>query len=129
MTATPGSPSKRYSLSRASITALTRLPRRHRVSPELSASRLSPERITAPADIFEALTATDRPYHAPKTLSQTMRIVTMCAGVHICPDLFALFFRSGLYSEYARQLLAPEQIDEVDVPAILSAVPGPETRA
>jgi hypothetical protein len=97
----------------------------------LSAAELSvPERIMALADIFEALTATDRPYHAPKTLSQTMRIMSsMCAAGHICPDLFALFVSSGLHVEYARQFLAPEQIDEVDVSAILSAVPGLETRA
>ena len=97
----------------------------------LAAGELSvPERIMALADIFEALTATDRPYHAPKTLSQTMRIMSsMCAGGHICPDLFALFVRSGLHMEYGRQFLAPEQIDEVDVSAILSGVPGLETRA
>jgi HD-GYP domain-containing protein (c-di-GMP phosphodiesterase class II) len=97
----------------------------------LAAGELSiPERIMALADIFEALTATDRPYHAPKTLSQAMRIMSsMCAGGHICPDLFALFVRSGLHVEYGRQFLETEQIDEVDVTAILSAVPGSETRA
>jgi HD-GYP domain-containing protein (c-di-GMP phosphodiesterase class II) len=97
----------------------------------LAAGDLSvPERIMALADIFEALTATDRPYHAPKTLSQAMRIMSsMCAGGHICPDLFALFVRSGLHREYGRRFLAPEQMDSVDVTAILTAAAGRETRA
>jgi HD-GYP domain-containing protein (c-di-GMP phosphodiesterase class II) len=82
-----------------------------------------PERIMAIADIFEALTAADRPYHAPKTLSKAIWIMSsMCAEGHLCPGLFGLFLRSGLYLEYAQQYLQPEQIDEVDVEAVIQSV-------
>jgi HD-GYP domain-containing protein (c-di-GMP phosphodiesterase class II) len=83
----------------------------------LSAERLSvPERIMAIADVFEALTAADRPYKAPKTLSQSLRIMAFFRDDgHICPELFELFLRSGTYLSYAEQYLEPEQIDEVDL--------------
>jgi HD-GYP domain-containing protein (c-di-GMP phosphodiesterase class II)/HAMP domain-containing protein len=89
----------------------------------LTAEDLSrPERIMAIADIFEALTASDRPYKKAKTLSESIRIMSfMCRDGHICPDLFALFLRSGVYLEYARAFLAPEQIDDVDVAQYLAA--------
>jgi len=88
----------------------------------LKAEDLSlPERIMAIADIFEALTASDRPYKKAKTLSESIRIMSfMCRDGHICPDLFALFLRSGVYLEYARAFLAPEQIDDVDVAQYLA---------
>ena len=73
-------------------------------------------RIMAIADIFEALTASDRPYKKAKTLSEAVRIMSrMTEDAHIDPDLFALFLRSGVYLEYAKKFLAPEQIDEVNV--------------
>jgi HD-GYP domain-containing protein (c-di-GMP phosphodiesterase class II) len=83
----------------------------------LTAEALSvPSRIMAIADIFEALTAADRPYKKAKPLSVCIDIL---AGFrdrhHIDPDLFALFLRSGLYRTYAEQFLRPEQIDEVDI--------------
>jgi HD-GYP domain-containing protein (c-di-GMP phosphodiesterase class II) len=89
----------------------------------LKAEDLSlPERIMAIADIFEALTASDRPYKKAKTLSESIRIMSfMCKDGHICPDLFALFLRSGVYRDYARTFLSPEQIDEVDVAQYLGA--------
>ncbi|MGD8616343.1 MAG: hypothetical protein PVI91_11840 [Gammaproteobacteria bacterium] len=72
------------------------------------------------ADIFEALTASDRPYKKAKTLSESIRIMaSMCKEGHICPDLFALFLRSGVYLEYAQTHLSPEQIDAVDVAEFL----------
>jgi HD-GYP domain-containing protein (c-di-GMP phosphodiesterase class II)/HAMP domain-containing protein len=87
----------------------------------LTADDLSvPERIMAIADIFEALTASDRPYKKAKTLSESIRIMaSMCKEGHICPDLFALFLRSGVYLEYAQTHLSPEQIDAVDVAEFL----------
>jgi HD-GYP domain-containing protein (c-di-GMP phosphodiesterase class II) len=90
----------------------------------LSAAQLSiPERVMAVADIFEALTAADRPYHAPKTLSKTVAIMSsMCTGGHICPDLFVLMLESGVYLDYAKQYMKPEQIDDVDVAAIVSSL-------
>ena len=74
-----------------------------------------PARVMAIADIFEALTAADRPYKAPKTLSESLRIMrAMVKDNHIDPDLFKLFLESGVYRQYASEHLKPEQIDEVD---------------
>ncbi|TXH37327.1 MAG: GAF domain-containing protein [Rhodospirillaceae bacterium] len=73
------------------------------------------------ADIFEALTACDRPYKAPKTLSESIGImVEMKRTGHIDPDLFDLFLRSGIYRRYADRFLEPYQIDEVDIAASLA---------
>jgi len=75
-----------------------------------------PARVMAIADIFEALTAADRPYKPPKTLSESIKIMRfMVKDQHIDPDLFKLFLESGVYKEYAKQNLKPEQIDEVDL--------------
>ena len=79
-----------------------------------------PARIMAIADIFEALTAADRPYKQPKTLSESIRIMTfMKKDNHIDPDLFDLFIESGVYLDYAHRFLRPEQIDAIDVDAVL----------
>jgi len=87
----------------------------------LAAEQLSvPARIMAIADIFEALTAADRPYKAPKTLSESIRImVRMAREQHIDAELLALFLSSGVYLTYAHKYLHPEQLDEVDVPGYL----------
>ncbi|SCA55862.1 HD-GYP domain [Candidatus Terasakiella magnetica] len=75
-----------------------------------------PARMMAVADIFEALTAADRPYKLPKTLSQSVKIMSfMVKDNHIDKDLFELFLSSGKYKEYAEKFLKPEQIDEVDI--------------
>lgn len=75
-----------------------------------------PARVMAIADIFEALTAADRPYKPPKTLSESLRIMQfMVKDQHIDPDLFKLFIESGVYKEYAKQYLTPEQIDDEEV--------------
>ena len=75
-----------------------------------------PARIMAIADIFEALTARDRPYKTPKKLSECIAIMArMSEAAHIDADLFALFLTSGVYRRYAEAFLLPEQIDEVDV--------------
>ena len=83
----------------------------------LAAADLSmPERIMAIADVFEALTATDRPYKPPKTLSESLKIMGFFRDDgHICPELFDLFLTSGAYLDYAKQHLQPEQIDDVDI--------------
>ena len=88
----------------------------------LGAAELSiPERIMAIADIFEALTATDRPYLRPKTLSTALRIMgSMRDDGHICPDLFELFLKSGIYHEYGRSHLTERQLDEVDISLLVS---------
>lgn len=73
-----------------------------------------PARIMAIADIFEALTASDRPYKKGKTLSEALRIMSfMKQDKHIDAELFDLFVHAGIYKEYARRYLKAEQIDEV----------------
>jgi len=75
-----------------------------------------PARIMAIADVFEALTASDRPYKEPKTLSQSIKILSfMVKDQHLDSDIFKLFLTSGLYKKYAKEHLKPEQIDEVDI--------------
>ena len=78
-----------------------------------------PARMVAVADVFEALTAADRPYKKAKTLSESLRIMGfMSKDDHIDPDLFDCFVREGVYLRYAEQFLKTEQIDEVDVGAL-----------
>jgi HD-GYP domain-containing protein (c-di-GMP phosphodiesterase class II) len=75
-----------------------------------------PARIMAIADIFEALTAADRPYKKAKTLGESLRIMAgMRARKHIDADLFRLFLESGVYKEYAERFLSADQIDPVDI--------------
>jgi HD-GYP domain-containing protein (c-di-GMP phosphodiesterase class II) len=72
-------------------------------------------RMMAIADIFEALTASDRPYKKAKTLSEALRIMQrMKEDRHIDPDLFELFLASGVHLEYGRRFLRPDQLDMVD---------------
>jgi len=78
-------------------------------------------RLMGIADIFEALTAKDRPYKEGKTLTESLTILgRFKENGHIDPDLFDVFIREKVYLDYARQFLAPEQIDAVD----LSKIPG-----
>jgi HD-GYP domain-containing protein (c-di-GMP phosphodiesterase class II) len=73
------------------------------------------------ADIFEALTAKDRPYKKGKTLSESLEILgKFKENGHIDPDLFDVFVRKGVYRKYAQMFLDPEQLDEVDE----SRIPG-----
>jgi HD-GYP domain-containing protein (c-di-GMP phosphodiesterase class II) len=78
-------------------------------------------RVMAIADIFEALTATDRPYKKGKTLSEALQIL---AGFklrnHIDPDLFDIFIREKVYLDFAHRFMDREQIDTVDE----SRIPG-----
>lgn len=93
--------------------------------PELSI----PMRIMAIADIFEALTASDRPYKKAKTLSEAIHILYFFKkDRHIDGELFDLFLTSGIYRRYAERFLRPEQIDEVDIAAYLGPVPAPGVR-
>ncbi len=81
-----------------------------------------PARMMAIADIFEALTAVDRPYKEGKPLSETLGLMAgMCHGGHIDPELFGLFVRARVYLRYAERFLPAEQIDRVDEAAILAA--------
>lgn len=79
-------------------------------------------RMMAIADIFEALTAVDRPYKKGKTLSEALRIMArMRDDQHIDPDLFELFLSSGVWRDYAERFLRPEQIDAVDLASFAGA--------
>jgi HD-GYP domain-containing protein (c-di-GMP phosphodiesterase class II) len=81
-----------------------------------------PARMMAIADIFEALTAADRPYKKAKSLSEAIKIMSfMKKDQHIDPDLFELFLQSGVYLDYARRFLDDGQIDEVDIGAYLNS--------
>lgn len=76
------------------------------------------------ADIFEALTAKDRPYKAGKTLTESLTILgKFKEGSHIDPDLFDIFIREKVYLTYAQKFLDPAQIDEVDVGKIPGYTP------
>ncbi len=78
-------------------------------------------RVMAIADVFEALTAGDRPYKKAYTLSQALGILgRMRLDGHIDPDLFDIFIRSGVWRDYAEMHLAPTQRDSVD----LETIPG-----
>ena len=73
------------------------------------------------ADIFEALTAKDRPYKKGKTLSESLEILgRMKLNNHVDPDLFDIFVRRKVYRRYAEMFLDAEQIDSVDE----SKIPG-----
>ncbi|MGE8065958.1 HD domain-containing phosphohydrolase [Pseudomonas sp. NPDC089569] len=79
-----------------------------------------PARMMAIADIFEALTAADRPYKKAKPLSEALGIMaTMCRDAHIDPPLFGLFIKANIYRQYAERFLAPQQIDAVDTSGLL----------
>jgi HD-GYP domain-containing protein (c-di-GMP phosphodiesterase class II) len=78
-------------------------------------------RVMGIADIFEALTARDRPYKKGKTLTEALTILgKFKLNGHIDPDLFDVFMREKIYLRYAEQFLDADQIDEVDV----SKIPG-----
>jgi HD-GYP domain-containing protein (c-di-GMP phosphodiesterase class II) len=72
-------------------------------------------RVMGIADIFEALTAKDRPYKRGKTLTESLNILgNFKENGHIDPDLFDVFVREKVYLEYATQFLDKDQIDKVD---------------
>ncbi len=78
-----------------------------------------PARLMAIADIFEALTAPDRPYKKGKSLSESLRILGQFSlNGHIDPDLFDVFIRSKVYQRFAEKHMDPRQIDAVDETAI-----------
>ncbi len=81
-------------------------------------------RLMGIADIFEALTAKDRPYKEGKTLTESLAILGYFKeSGHIDPELFDVFIREKVYLDYARRFLALEQIDEVDETKIPGYIP------
>ena len=87
-------------------------------------------RMLAIADIFEALTASDRPYKKAKTLTEAIRIMSFMRNDRLIDaDLFDLFLTSGVYLTFAEKYLKPEQLDRVDIAAYLAAPPDLAARA
>jgi len=84
---------------------------------KLTGDELSmPERIMVLADIYEALTAADRPYKKAKPVSAALDILhKMVQNDHIDVEVFELFLRSGVYLQYAQRFLPAKQIDEIDI--------------
>ncbi|MFT4631348.1 MAG: HD-GYP domain-containing protein (c-di-GMP phosphodiesterase class II) [Candidatus Azotimanducaceae bacterium] len=84
---------------------------------KLKGSEMSvPARIMAIADVFEALTAADRPYKTPKKLSESIKIMSfMVKDQHLDGELFRLFLQSGVFRDYADKFLQPMQLDAVDI--------------
>jgi hypothetical protein len=78
-------------------------------------------RMMAVADIFEALTAVDRPYKKGMTLSRSLDILANFARKgHIDPDLFEVFISSRIFEEYGKRFLHATQLDDVDTAHLLS---------
>jgi HD-GYP domain-containing protein (c-di-GMP phosphodiesterase class II) len=74
-----------------------------------------PARMIAIADIFEALTAGDRPYKKGMSLSRALKILgRMKLENHIDPDLFDVFIDKKIYLIYAKEHLNEDQIDEIN---------------
>ena len=74
-----------------------------------------PARIMAIADVFEALTAKDRPYKEPKKLSEVLQIMREMKNIgHLDPDLYSIFISQQVYMDYAKQYLDTEQIDDIN---------------
>lgn len=83
-----------------------------------------PARMMGIADIFEALSAKDRPYKKGKTLTECLHILgNMKLNNHIDPDIFDLFVSEKIYLRYAHEYLDPDQIDDVDE----TKIPGYKT--
>lgn len=78
-------------------------------------------RVMGIADIFEALTAADRPYKKAKTISESLGIMKRMKDTnHIDPDIFEIFIRESIYLKYAKTFLKDYQIDHVNVEELLS---------
>ena len=97
----------------------------------LTRNQMSPvARMMAIADVFEALTAGDRPYKKAKPLSEAFRIMAqMKRDNHLDPDLLDLFISSGVWRTYAAQFLLPWQSDNPNVEEILAITPSGDGHA
>ena len=83
-------------------------------------------RMMAIADVFEALTAADRPYKKAKKISESIKIMGfMKRDNHLDPELLDLFLTTGVWRDYAQRFLQAEQIDEPDIAAVLNIKPRP----
>ena len=79
-----------------------------------------PVRILTMADVFEALSADDRPYKKMRKLSEILKIMkNMSDSGHLDPDIFHIFVKKKIYSWYAKDFMKPEQLDKVDEAELL----------
>ena len=92
----------------------------------LKRDQMSPvARMMAIADVFEALTAADRPYKKAKTLSEAIKIMGfMKKDNHLDPELLDLFLTAGVWKQYAERFLDAAQIDQPDIEAVLKTRPA-----
>lgn len=92
----------------------------------LAADSLSTlDRVLALADVFEALTAPDRPYKPAKSVSTSLRIMAiMCQEGHLDTELYSYFLRKRVWQTYAERFVNPAQIDVVDVDALIELATG-----
>ena len=92
----------------------------------LKRDQMSPvARMMAIADVFEALTAADRPYKKAKPLSEAIKIMGfMKKDNHLDPDLLDLFLTAGVWKQYAERFLDAAQIDQPDIEAVLKTQPA-----
>lgn len=75
-----------------------------------------PARLMAVADVFEALSASDRPYKKAKPVSECLKILGfMVEDNHLDSDIFAIFIESEIYKKYILEYADPKQIDEIDL--------------
>jgi len=81
-----------------------------------------PARIMALSDVFEALTAKDRPYKDPMKLSMAFNIIRKMAGDHLDPNIVKLFFESGVWKTYSKKYLYKDQIDVNDISPYLEGL-------
>ena len=83
-----------------------------------------PARIMAIADVFEALTASDRPYKKGLSISKAMKIMgEMKEKNHFDPDIFNVFIKSKVYLNYAKKYLSAESCDEINEKALIEIIP------
>lgn len=92
---------------------------------KLSASQLNIiDRVMALSDVFEALTAADRPYKSAKSLSESLRIMAfMCKDRHLDTELFRYFLHSEIWKVFAQRYMHASQIDTVNISDIDELLP------
>ena len=93
----------------------------------LAGSQISLQgRLLGLADVFEALTAPDRPYRDPNSVSTAVEMLReMVKRGHLDGDLFEVFLRERVHLRYAREHLQPEQVDDATFEEIVRLPGGP----
>jgi HD-GYP domain-containing protein (c-di-GMP phosphodiesterase class II) len=83
-------------------------------------------RLLGLADVFEALTAPDRPYRDPLSVSDALEeLGRLVKRGHLDADLFDVFLRERVHLLYAREHLLPEQLDDATLEELARLPGGP----